>query len=97
MREECLPVTIFVPQWYQLKRLKGVLIGVELRLLREYSGCGHLEEHRVWLQTQWQRHVTLEEAKQDLQQIHHRLLVAWITEHVLQGMTSEHIADLLAA
>jgi hypothetical protein len=30
-------------------------------------------------------------------QTHHRLLVAWITEHVLQGTTSEYIADLLAA
>lgn len=78
---------------YQLMSAQG--------LQRYWSLCwiafSFLEEHRVWLQTQWQRHVTLGEAKRDLQQIHHRLLVAWITEYVLQGTTSEHIADLLAA
>jgi hypothetical protein len=71
------------------------------RLVRYWSLCwiafSFLEEHRVWLQTQWQRHVTLGEAKRDLQKIHHRLLAAWIADHVIQGATSEHIADLLAA
>lgn len=70
-------------------------------LLRYWSLCwiafSFLEEHRSSLQTQWQRHVSLGEAKRDLQQIHSRLLVAWITDHVLQGCTSEQIADLLAA
>lgn len=70
-------------------------------LLRYWSLCwiafSFLEEHRCSLQTQLQRHVTLGEAKRDLQLIHHRLLVDWISDHVLQGRTSEHIAALLAA
>ena len=78
---------------YQLMSAEG--------LQRYWSLCwiafSFLEEHRGSLQTQWQRHVTLGEAKRDLQQIHTRLLVAWITDHVLQGRTSEYIADLLAA
>ncbi|GHO64105.1 hypothetical protein KSC_029970 [Ktedonobacter sp. SOSP1-52] len=78
---------------YQLMSAQG--------LQRYWSLCwiafSFLEEHRGWLQTQWQRHVTLGEAKRNLQHIHHRLLVAWITDHALQGTTSEQIADLLTA
>ncbi|GHO49767.1 hypothetical protein KSX_79300 [Ktedonospora formicarum] len=77
---------------YQLMSAQG--------LQRYWSLCwiafSFLEEHRGSLQTQRQRHVTLGEAKRDLQHIHHCLLVAWITDHARQGATSEHIADLLA-
>jgi hypothetical protein len=70
-------------------------------LLRSWSLCwivySFLEEHRATLQRQWQRHVTVGEAKRDLQRIHHRLLVTWITDQVSQGFTGELIADFLAA
>lgn len=70
-------------------------------LLRYWSVCwiafSFLEEHRGCLQSQWQRHVTLGEAKRDLQGLHHRLLVTWILDQGSQGCTSEQIADLLAA
>lgn len=87
-----------------VKELLGIdqyqLMGAE-GLQRYWSVCwmafSFLEEHRGSLQTHWQRHVTLGEAKRDLQQIHARLLVVWITDHVLQGHTSGHIADLLVA
>jgi len=78
---------------YQLMSAQG--------LLRYWSLCwiafSFVEEHRGWLQHQWQRHVTLGEAKRDLQQIHHRLLVTWISDHVRQGATNEQIFALLAA
>jgi SRSO17 transposase len=70
-------------------------------LLRSWSLCwivySFLEEHRAALQRRWQRHVTVGEAKRDLQRIHHRLLVTWITDQVSQGFTGELIADFLAA
>lgn len=78
---------------YQLMSAQG--------LLRYWSLCwiafSFLEEHRCTLQNQWQRHVTLGEAKRDVQQCHHRLLVQWITDHAAQGTTGEQIYALLAA
>ena len=70
-------------------------------LLRSWSLCwiafSFLEAHRHRLQTQWSRHVTLGEAKRDVQCTHHRLFVQWITECVHQGKSSEHITALLVA
>lgn len=37
------------------------------------------------------------EAKRDVQQCHHRLLVQWITDHAAQVTTGEQIYALLTA
>jgi SRSO17 transposase len=55
-----------------------------------------LDEERARLRERWQRHVTLGEARRELQQVHWRHLIAWMHQQFLLGATPQTVAERLA-
>lgn len=55
-----------------------------------------LDELRVRLQTEWQRHVTIGEERREVQHVHQRHLIQFIHEHALAGVALEDLYTLLA-
>jgi hypothetical protein len=78
---------------YQLMSSQG--------LLRYWSLCwiafGFLEEQRCVLEKAAGSHVTCGQAKHDLQQQHHRLLLQWIYARAHQGLPCDDLYALFAA
>src|SRR5947209_9105467 len=56
-----------------------------------------LEEERARLQTQWQRPVTIGEARRELQRRHWRHLLVWLHEQFQSGVEPEALFELLSA
>jgi len=56
-----------------------------------------LEEERDRLQTQWQRPVTIGEARREIQRRHRRHLLDWLHEQFQSGVEPEALYELLSA
>jgi hypothetical protein len=56
-----------------------------------------LDEQRDRLQVQWQRHVTIGEARREIQRVHRRHVLDWLYEQFQAGTALEALYDLLAA
>ena len=57
----------------------------------------YLDEERARLRDEWQRHVTIGEARRAIQRRHWRHLLDWLHEQFSAGVTSEQLFPLLAA
>ena len=57
----------------------------------------YLDEERARLREAWGRHVTLGEARREVQRVHWRHLMGWMHEQFLAGTTPEMLFDRLAA
>ncbi|OLC63028.1 MAG: hypothetical protein AUH89_00435 [Ktedonobacter sp. 13_1_40CM_4_52_4] len=56
-----------------------------------------LEEERDRLQTQWQRPVTIGEARREIQRRHRRHLLDWLQEQFQSGIEPDSLYELLSA
>lgn len=56
-----------------------------------------LEEQRVCLQAATDEHVTIGDARREIQRVHRRHLLDWLHRQFLDGVPQEHLYDLLAA
>jgi len=56
-----------------------------------------LEEEGDRLQTQWQRHVTIGEARREIQRRHRRHLLDWLHEQFQSGVEPDALYELLSA
>jgi hypothetical protein len=56
-----------------------------------------LEEERARLQEQWQRPVTIGEARREIQRRHRRRVLEWLHEQFQSGVQPDSLYDLLAA
>lgn len=56
-----------------------------------------LEEERDRLQTQWQRSVTIGEARREIQRRHRRHLLDWLHEQFQSGIEPDALYELLSA
>ena len=56
-----------------------------------------LEEEQRRLQQQWQRPVTLGEARREIQRRHRRLVLQWLHQQFLSGIQPDAFYDLFAA
>jgi hypothetical protein len=56
-----------------------------------------LEEERDRLQTQWQRPVTIGEARREIRRLHRRHLLDWLHEQFQSGIEPDSLYDLLSA
>jgi DDE superfamily endonuclease len=56
-----------------------------------------LEEESARLQTQWQRHVTIGEARREIQRRHRRHLLDWLHGQFQSGVEPETLYELLSA
>jgi SRSO17 transposase len=56
-----------------------------------------LEEERHRLQTQWQRHVTIGEARCEIQRRHRRHVLDWLHEQFQSGVQPDDLYELLSA
>lgn len=56
-----------------------------------------LDEERARLRAERQRHVTLGEARREVQRCHRRHLVDWLADHLEAGASRDLLYDLLAA
>src|SRR5436853_6175545 len=56
-----------------------------------------LEEEGDRLQTQWQRHVTIGEARREIQRRHRRHLLAWRNPQFQSGIEPDSLYDLFSA
>jgi SRSO17 transposase len=56
-----------------------------------------LEEERDRLQAQWQRSVTIGEARREIQRRHRRHLLDWLHEQFQSGVEPDSLYDLLSA
>jgi hypothetical protein len=56
-----------------------------------------LDEERARLQRQWQRHVTIGEARREVQRLHRRQFLLWLQQSFLAGSTAESLFELLSA
>jgi SRSO17 transposase len=56
-----------------------------------------LEEERARLQTRWQRHVTIGEARRELQRRHRRHLLDWLHGQFQSGVEPDTLYELLSA
>ncbi len=56
-----------------------------------------LEEERHRLQAQWQRHVTIGEARQEIQRRHRRQVLDWLHEQFQSGIEPDSLYDLFSA
>jgi len=55
-----------------------------------------LDEERARLRNEWQRHVTIGEARREIQYVHRRLLLDWIHQQFSSGVTPHELYQLLA-
>src|SRR5213596_1695869 len=53
-----------------------------------------LEEERDRLQTQWQRPVTIGEARREIQRRHRRNVLQWLHHQILSGVQPDTLFDL---
>jgi hypothetical protein len=56
-----------------------------------------LEEERDRLQTQWQRHITIGEARREIQRRHRRHVVDWLHGQFQSGVQPDDLYELLSA
>ncbi len=56
-----------------------------------------LEEERDRLQTQWQRHVSIGEARREIQRRHRRHVLEWLHEQFQSGLQPDDLYELLSA
>ena len=56
-----------------------------------------LEEEQHRLQQQWQRPVSIGEARHEIQRRHRRLLLLWLHQQFQSGVQPDSLYDLLAA
>ena len=56
-----------------------------------------LEEERARLQPQWQRPITIGEARREIQRRHRRRVLQWLHEQCQSGVQPDSLYDLLAA
>ena len=56
-----------------------------------------LDEERARLRQEWQRHVTLGEARREVQRLHRRHLIDWMFDQFQADATPDALYDLLAA
>ncbi len=56
-----------------------------------------LDEERARLRTVWHRHVTLGEARRELQRVHWAHLITWMHQQFAVGTTPETVVERLAA
>jgi hypothetical protein len=56
-----------------------------------------LEEEQHRLQVQWQRPVTLGEARREIQRRQRRLVLQWLHDQFLSGVQPDALFDLFAA
>ena len=56
-----------------------------------------LEEERIDLQSQWQRHVTIGEARREIQRRHRRQVLAWLHEQFQSGIEPDCLYPLFSA
>ena len=56
-----------------------------------------LDEERARLRVTWQRHVTLGEARREVQRVHWRCLIIWMHQQFGSGATPETVFERLAA
>jgi SRSO17 transposase len=56
-----------------------------------------LDEERARLRREWQRHVTLGEARREVQRTHWRHLITWMHQQFAAGAVPQTVIDRLAA
>ncbi len=56
-----------------------------------------LEEEQVRLQAQWQRPVSIGEARREIQRRHRRLVLEWLHQQFLSGVPPDALYELFAA
>lgn len=56
-----------------------------------------LDEERDRLSREWQRHVTIGEARREVQRLHRRHLIDWIHDQFQAGIKPEELYEQLAA
>lgn len=62
-----------------------------------WAAYAFLDEERARLRADWHRHVTLGEARREVQRVHWRHLIRWMQQQFLVGTTPEVVFDQLAA
>jgi len=62
-----------------------------------WAAYAFLDEERARLRITWQRHVTLGEARREVQRVHWRQLIRWIHQQFGAGATPETVFERLAA
>ena len=62
-----------------------------------WAAYWYLDEERARLREAWGRHVTLGEARREVQRVHWRHLMGWMQEQFLAGTTPQMLFDQLAA
>ncbi len=78
---------------YQLMRAEAV---VRFWTLAWAAYC-FLDEERARLRREWQRHVTLGEARREVQRTHWRHLIMWMHQQFVAGTAPQTVFDRLAA
>jgi hypothetical protein len=78
---------------YQLMSLTGIVRFWTLVM----GAFVFLDEQRTHLQAQRQAHVTLGEARQEVQRVHRRHWIDWMHEQFSSGVTPQQLYELLAA
>lgn len=56
-----------------------------------------LEEQRIGLQSQWQRHVTIGEARREIQRRQRRHVLDWLYEQFQSGIEPDSLYPLFSA
>ncbi len=62
-----------------------------------WAAYSYLEEERARLREEWQRHVTLGEARREVQRRHHSNLIGWMYHEFQTGATPHMLFEQLAA
>ncbi len=62
-----------------------------------WAAYSYLDEERAWLREEWQRHVTLGEARREVQRRHHSNLIGWMYHEFQTGATPHMLFEQLAA
>jgi len=62
-----------------------------------WAAYSYLDEERTRRRAQWQRHVTLGEARREVQRVHWRHLTAWMHQQFQAGTTPHTLFEQLAA
>jgi hypothetical protein len=61
------------------------------------AGYAFLDEERDRLRQRWRRHVTIGEARREVQRVHWHHLIIWMHRQFLAGVTPQTVAERLAA
>jgi SRSO17 transposase len=62
-----------------------------------WAAYAFLDEERARLRQEWQRHVTVGEARREVQRTHWRHLITWMHQQVVAGATPQTMFERLAA